>query len=77
LESGVDTETVVSINFPVGAGTRSVKRLGIFTTGPKTSVAGPGRKIANGSGRKSEIAIKIKRKYLTNRGSGENLMRLS
>jgi hypothetical protein len=74
LEFGVVTETVVSINFPVGAGTLSVKRVGILTTGPKTSVAGPGSKIANGNGMKSD-KTKIKaRKYLTKRGSGENLM---
>jgi hypothetical protein len=74
LEFGVVIETVVSINFPVGAATRSVNRLGTLTTGPKTSVAGPGTTIANGSGIKSEMVISEKRKYLTNLGSGENLI---
>jgi hypothetical protein len=71
---GVETETVVSINFPVGAGTLSVKRVGIFTTGPNTSVAGPGNTIAKGSGINSD-KTKIKpKKYRTSRGSGEYLM---
>jgi hypothetical protein len=74
LEFGVETETVVSINLPVGAGTLSVKRAGILTTGPKTSVAGPGRTIANGSGMKSDKTRINARKYLTKRGSGENLI---
>jgi hypothetical protein len=68
------TETVVSSNFPVGAGTLSVKRVGNFTTGPKTSVAGPGITIANGNGMKREMTRIKNRKYLTKRGRGENLI---